>query len=244
MQDEIREFIRGRESFLTFLKEWEQTWPSPRLEEVVEEAGGPRNVAVVCTDLTVAFAKPGIGRLASPRVEAIIGPIVELFRLAHSLGVEDFALTQDAHPPDSLEFRSYGVHAMPGTIEAETVPELKELPFSSLFHVLPKQNLNPGIDTGFPAWLDARPHVKRYIVTGDVTDLCVYQTAMYLRLRANQFNLDYEVIVPSNCVDTFETPYVAGRELEALPHDAELLHLLFLYHMALNGIIVVRELRP
>ena len=105
-----------------------------------------------------------------------------------------------------------------------------------------KQNLNPGIDTEFPAWLERHPAITRFIVVGDVTDLCIYQTATYLRLRANQFKLRYEVIVPANCVDTFETPYMPGRALEVLPHDADMLHLLFLYHMALNGIKVYRGL--
>lgn len=240
MDNETREFVDDRAPFLTYLKGWERSWDSPGMAGIVGDAGGPDNVAVVCADLTVEFAQRG--RLASPRVGAIVPRIVDLLELAYSQGVRTFVLPQDAHPPDSPEFRAYGPHALPGSPEAQTVPELMALPFSDLFVVLPKQNLNPGVDTEFPAWLDRHGSVKRFILVGDCTDLCIYQTAMYLRLRANQFKLDYEVIVPATCVDTFETPYEPGREIQAMPHDADLLHLLFLYHMALNDIVVVREI--
>lgn len=236
-QENVSKFIEDREPFLRFLKEWESGLPSLALTSVLADAGGPDNVAIVCTDLTEAFV--GKGRLASPRVATIVPPIVELFKLAHSLGVEDFVLTQDAHPADSLQFRAYGPHSIPGSGEEETTSLLMTLPFSDLFLVIPKQNLSPGIDTGFPDWLSEHEWIRRFIVVGDCTDLCVYQVAMYLRLRANKFKIDYEVIVPEDCVDTFETEYNAARELNVMPHDADLLHPLFLYHMALNGIRVV-----
>lgn len=239
---ETRSFMVGREGFLAFLKEWEHTWPSPKLANVISDAGGPKNVAIICEDVVVGFC--GAGPLASSRVASIVPPIVELFKLAHSLGVHNFVLPQDAHPPDSPEFEAWGPHCIAGSAEAETVPELKQLSFSDLFVVIPKQNLNSGIGTGFVDWLDEHGDVKRFIVVGDCTDLCVYQSAMYLRLRANQFRLDYEVIVPEDGVDTFDIPLGKARDLRVLPHDAELLHLLFLYHMALNDIQVVRRLTP
>ena len=40
------------------------------------------------------------------------------------------------------------------------------------------------------------------------------------------------------------TEVETARQIGALPHDGDLLHRLFLYHMALNGIRVVRELSP
>jgi len=240
MDEESRKFIAGREWFLRFLKEWERTRPSPRLADVIVDAGGPENVAIVAADIVVGFCSAG--PLASPRVAGIVPPIVELFKRAHSLGVRNFVLPQDAHPPDSPEFEAWGPHCIAGSEEAETVPELKALPFSDLFEVIPKQNLNAGIGARFPAWLDEHRNIRRFIVVGDCTDLCIYQTAMYLRLRGNQFRLDYEAIVPENCVDTFDISLSEAGQRGILPHDADLLHLLFLYHMALNDIVVVRAL--
>lgn len=235
-----QDFVGRRDAFLRFLKDWERTWPSPRLADVVKDAGGPERVAIICADLTLGFTR--VGNLASPRVDSIVAPTVRLFKTAHALGMTNFILSQDEHPADSLQFRAYGPHSMPGTIEATTVPELTELPFADLLCVIPKQNLNPGIDTMLPKWLDDHMEVKRFIVVGCCTDLCIYQIAMFLRLRANQFKYDYEVLVPEDCVDTFEMEFNKARELQVLPHDADLLHLLFLYHMALNDIKVVRTL--
>lgn len=240
MEQNTTEFIAGRETFLAFLNEWAFDLPCEKLSSVVHDAGGPENVAIVCTDMTNAFVSTG--RLASARVAAVVPYIVHLFTLAYSLGIRSFALTQDAHPADSPQFVAYGPHSMVGSEEAETIPELMALPFSDRFDVIPKQNLNPGIDTGFPVWLAEHRNVRRFIVVGDCTDLCVYQIAMFLKLRADQYKMDYSVIVPANCVDTFETEYNVARELSILPHDADLLHPLFLYHMALNGIRVASGL--
>jgi hypothetical protein len=43
-------------------------------------------------------------------------------------------------------------------------------------------------------------------------------------------------------VDTWDTPVEKARELGIMPHDAELLHAVFLYHMALNAVRVVRRI--
>jgi hypothetical protein len=51
------------------------------------------------------------------------------------------------------------------------------------------------------------------------------------------------VVVPADCVDTYDLPVAVAQSLGALPHAADLLHLIFLYHMALNGIEVVATAR-
>jgi nicotinamidase-related amidase len=135
------------------------------------------------------------------------------------------------------------VHCVAGTDESETIPELAELPFHDLFTVIPKNSLAPGHGTIFDLWLDAHPDLRTAIVVGDCTDLCTYSLAMHLRLRANALNIsDFEVIVPENAVDTYDLPPDAARAIGAFPHPGDFFHQLFLYHMALNGIRVVREL--
>ncbi len=67
--------------------------------------------------------------------------------------------------------------------------------------------------------------------------------AMHLKLYANAYNLKMRVIVPENAVQTYDMPVAESCEIGALPHSGDVLHLLFLYHMRLNGIEVVREIR-
>ena len=91
-------------------------------------------------------------------------------------------------------------------------------------------------------WLRQHAEVDTFIVVGVCTDLCTYDLAMDLRLRANARDLTRRVIVPANGVNTYGLPVAVAKQLGVLPHDADLLHALFLYMMTLNKIEVVREL--
>ena len=229
--------------FLEWLDGWYTRLPEASLRrEVIEAAGGPGHVALICVDLLIGFCYEG--PLASPRVGALVPRITDLFSRAHAAGVRQFVLTQDSHPPDAPEFREFGPHCIAGTREAETVPELLALPFARELTVIRKRSLSSAESTELLAWLEARPDLKRVVVVGDCTDLCVYQAAMHLRLRANAAgNRAFEVVVPADCVETYDLPVAAAARLGAMPHDGELMHRLFLYHMALNGVQVVRSLR-
>jgi len=130
---------------------------------------------------------------------------------------------------------------MCGTDEWETVQELKDLPFSDLYQIVPKTSLNPAIETELPAWLD-REKPRVIIVTGDCTDLCVYQSAMYLKLRATARKEHCAVVVPRDCVDTYDATVEAARKLGVVPHPGELMHRIFLYHMMLNGIRIAQRI--
>lgn len=224
--------------FLDWLAGWEEGLPEARLAEIVSD---PERVALLSVDLTRGFCCEG--PLASPRVAGIVPAVVRLFRRAYDLGVRHFLLPQDTHDPDAIEFSAYPPHAVGGTAESETVDELKALPLSDLFVVIPKNSVSCDLGTDLGPWLDAHPRATTFIVTGDCTDICVYLLAMYLRLRANVLGLrEVRVIVPADCVQTYDMPVDKAAELGALPHDGDLLHRVFLYHMALNGIEVVGHL--
>jgi nicotinamidase-related amidase len=171
-----------------------------------------------------------------------VPPIVHLFERAYALGVRHFILPQDTHSPDAVEFGSFPPHCVRGTDEPVTVPELRALPFSDRYLIIEKDSISSNLDTELGKWLDNHPEVTTFIVTGDCTDFCVHQLAMYLRLRANALGLrDVRVIVPVTGVDTFHIPVDMAREIDAMPHHADLLHLVFLYSMAQNGVQVVKE---
>ena len=201
--------------------------PSP-LDRI---SGDPESTAVFSTDMINGFLRNG--SLASERVNAITEPVVSLFSRAWDLGMREFVLLQDTHDPMTPEFVSYPPHALVGTKESETIPELTELPFSDRFTVIEKNSLSPSIGTIFDSLLAEHEHISTAIVVGNCTDLCVYQLAMHLRLRADALNLaEFEVIVPENCVATFDTSN----------HPGDFFHQVFLYHMASNGIRIVRAL--
>jgi nicotinamidase-related amidase len=226
--------------FLSYIDDWLETMPPQKWDDLERAAGGPRNIVVMCVDLTNAFTR--FGNLASPRVDAIVPPIARLFQLAYDRGVREFILPQDAHPPNAPEFEQYGPHAMRGSSEAETVPELRALAFSDIFQVLPKTSINAGVNELFTAWLDRAGTPPVTIVTGDCSDICVYQLAMYIKVRANERLERCTVVVPRDCVDTYDVTVEEAKARGIVPHPGELMHRIFLYHMMLNGVRVVRRI--
>ncbi|HRE28101.1 MAG TPA: isochorismatase family protein [Anaerolineales bacterium] len=221
-------------SYLAWLVDWEANLPSRSLREVVAE---PARAAVVSVDVINGFCH--VGPLASDRVKGIIAPITRLMMDAYGMGVRHFVLTQDTHEPDAVEFGSYPPHCVRGTAESEAVPEFKALPFYGLMQRFAKNSISSTIGTGFGGWLEAHPKLDTFIVVGDCTDLCTYQLAMGLKLRANAGQRRDRVIVPVDCVDTYDTPVAVATELGIQPHPAALLHRVFLHNMASNGVEVL-----
>ncbi|HEY7418293.1 MAG TPA: isochorismatase family protein, partial [Ktedonobacteraceae bacterium] len=142
----------------------------------------------------------------------------------------------------AAEFAAYPPHCQEGTGEARTIPELAALPFAHLFEIVSKNSLSAFIHTDLESRLDAHRDLHTAVVVGNCTDLCVYSMAMHLRLYANAHDLNMRIIVPENAVQTYDMPIATAREVGAMPHNGNILHLLFLYHMRLNGIEVVRAI--
>lgn len=232
-------FMEHATQFLDALVTWERDLPALKWSELAPEAQHGQ-VALFSVDMINGFCHEGA--LASPRVKGIIPAVVAAFKGAYVSGVRDFILAQDCHTPASVEFADFPPHCLRGSNEASTIPELVSLPFSNLFTVVTKNSLNAFHGTDLGTWLDAHHHMKAIVIVGDCTDLCVHQTALHLKLYANAHNLPLRVIVAENAVQTYDMAVDAARQIGALPHDADTLHLLFLYHMRLNGVEVVREI--
>jgi len=220
-------------AFLPYLKSWLLELPVLPLTEALRE---PQKTAILSVDVINGFCHEGV--LASPRVKAIIPPITRLLTAAWERGLRHILLSQDTHEPDAVEFGAWPAHCVRGTSEAETVPEIRNLPFFDLMTVLEKNSIASGLNTGLNTWLAAHPEVDTFIVVGDCTDLCTYQLAMHLRLEANARQLARHVIVPADCVATYDLDVETAAQIGAMPHPGDLLHALFLYHMRLNGVEV------
>lgn len=224
--------------FLAYLQDWLETLPGVPLSQAITD---PARTAIVSVDVIEGFCYTGA--LSSPRVAGIVAPIVRLFQQAHQAGVRSILLTQDTHEPEAVEFAQWPAHCVRGTAEAETVDEIKALPFFEEITVFEKNSIASGLNTGLNDWLAAHPGIDTFIVVGDCTDLCTYQLAMHLRLDANARQLQRRVIVPADCVQTYDMPVETARGLGILPHPGDLIHAIFLYHMQLNGVEVVKQIQ-
>ena len=229
--------------FLTWLERWHSDLPSLSISrDLIGPAGGPEHVGVVVVDLLAGFCSRGA--LASPRVGALGPQVAQFLTALHEAGVRQFAVGRDSHVPDAPEFAAFPPHCLHGSEEAEEISEIRTLPFHAEMAQFPKNSLNVGLEPPFGEWLAARPDVNTWVVVGDCTDLCIYQAAMHLRLDANARGASRAVWVPGSLVDTFDLPVATAEQLGALPHDGDLLHRIFLYHLALNGVRVAGEWSP
>jgi nicotinamidase-related amidase len=239
MKDSNKPIDFGEHSreFLNWLGAWYAHLTPLALADAITD---PARTAILSVDLINGFCYEG--NLASARVASVIPAAVRIFEEAYARGVRHFILSQEWHSEHAEEFKAFAPHGIRNTREAETVPELKALPFANEFVIVRKNSIHTLAHTDAEKWLDEHPEVDTFLVVGDCTDLCVYESAMDLKLRANALDIPRRVIVPANAVNTYDLPVGVAEKIGALPHDGDLLHALFLYQMALNQIEVVREI--
>jgi nicotinamidase-related amidase len=231
-----RQIINETQPFFDWLASWYDQLPKARFEEIIPDTA---HAAILTVDLIEGFCSQG--PLASERVSEIVPQNVTLFEKAHARGVTRFVLAQDAHTSDTPEFDAWPPHCVRGTSEAATVEALARLPFMGELTLIEKNSINAGINTCLQSWLVDNDDVTHYVITGDCTDLCTYQLAMFVRLWANATNRSgKQVIVDAAAVQTYDLPVNAANG--AFPHPGDFLHMVFLYHMALNGIRVLAEI--
>ncbi len=174
-------------------------------------------------DINNGFAREGA--LYSDRVENNIPATSELAKKFLDGGAEVLAYT-DYHPEDAKEFRAYPPHCIAGTKESELVDELKDLKTEGLKEI--RKNSTNGILAFNPV-----EEGKDYLVVGCVTDICVYQFSTTLRAYLNEHNMEGEVYVLKDLIDTFDIEDV---------HEAEFYNYVFSKSMMDNGIKLVSGL--
>lgn len=184
-----------------------------------------KQTALVIVDMINGFAREGA--LMSPRVEGLIPGIVKLSEDCDQLNITKLAFA-DCHTKASPEFDAYPVHCMEGTNEGKIVDELIEV---GGYNLIPKNSTNGFIEEEFQKWLKKNEHINNFIIVGDCTDICVQQFAITLKTWFNMQNKKVRVIVPLNAVETYDLGI----------HNGDLMNVMALYNMIINGVEVVRN---
>lgn len=183
-----------------------------------------KQTALVIVDMVNGFAREGA--LKSPRVEGIIAEIAKLSKTCNELHIARLAFA-DCHTKASPEFDTYPAHCMIGTSEGEMVDELKE---PGGYTLISKNSTNGFLEEAFQKWLKENEHINTFVITGDCTDICVQQFAITLKTWFNMQNKRGRVIVPINAVETYDLNL----------HNGDLMNVMALYNMIINGIEVAQ----
>lgn len=183
------------------------------------------NTVIVVVDMTNGFAK--CGNLYSERIEDIINPVVEYVNIFPNYQKIYF---QDEHEENSKEFQAFPPHGI--AEEGKLIDELEAI-IDNKSTKISKNSINGFFAPDFGDWLENNfKNINNYIIVGDCTDLCVMQFALSVKAFYNQWDMESNVIIPINAVDTFD--------LKETLHDAELMNLFAFYNMDLNGIKIVK----
>lgn len=178
--------------------------------EIAEEINGlgamnfceipAEGTAMVIVDAVNGFIREGA--MSSKRIESIIPNIVSLMKKCKEKNIP-IAAFADCHGEKCAEFESFPPHCIKGTSESEIVDEIKA---EGGYKLIEKNSTNGFHEKQFRDCLEANGK-SRFIVTGDCTDICVLQFCLSLKTYFTQKNLQSEIIIPINCVETYDAPY-------------------------------------
>jgi nicotinamidase-related amidase len=140
--------------------------------------------AILVVDMLREFVTGGAG---FEEAKKIVPRIRRLLEFARARGVP-VVYVCDSHEPGDHEFRVWGPHALRGSEGAKVVPELEP---EKTDKVVPKSSYSGFFRTELEAELSG---IKRLILTGVYTDVCVLSTAL------DAFYRGFEVVIPQDCV--------------------------------------------
>lgn len=149
---------------------------------------------VFVVDMVNGFVK--FGAMADCKIAEIIPNIIEKIK-----SCDDVHFLCDNHDANDLELSfGYPLHCLENSDESKIVEELKI--FANHKNVTFKKSTNAFFK------LDKKilDYFDEFIITGCCTDICVLQFALTLKAYLNEFNINKRVIVPANCVETFNAP--------------------------------------
>lgn len=147
-----------------------------------------KNTALLVADMIHDFVDPE-GALHVPNALNIVENIAELIGEARAAGAPVIYLN-DAHLHDDLEFEQWPKHAIAGTRGAEVIKELEP---SDNDIIVEKTRYSGFYKTDLESTLEEKG-IRRVVITGAVTNICVLTTAYDAVMR------NYEVVVFRNAV--------------------------------------------
>jgi len=152
-------------------------------------------MAIIVTDMLRGFLEPGYPLYCGESSRRIIEPVKML--LQEKEGKEAIIFIRDEHNENDPEFRVFPSHCIKGSDQSKVINELHYYWQRGID--VPKTRYSGFYDTDLNKILLQNVSKDEDVtVVGVCTDICVLYTCADLR------NRDYNVIVPRNCVASFD----------------------------------------
>jgi nicotinamidase-related amidase len=180
---------------------------------------------LVTIDMVNGFVKEG--SLAAPSIMRVVPRQVELLNKASLDKDTGIIFIRDSHIRGAVEFKTYGPHCLEGTKETEVIDELKQ--FEKLGKTYFKNSTNLIFAPGFQNDLLLLKYLEKVRLMGCLSDVCVLNGAIGLRTFFDQNNMDVDVCVHADAIDTFNAP----------EHDADKITDNSLAQMQANGVKIL-----
>ena len=157
---------------------------------------------LVVVDMINGFIKEG--NMADETINHITPNIIKLIEETLKKN-EGIAFIRDTHNQDSTEFKKFPLHCLEGTTESELIDELK--PHEQYGLTYKKNSTSTMFAKNFMSDIDTMKQLRKVIVTGCCTDICVMNLAIPLVNYFDELDREVEVVVPENAVETYNAPY-------------------------------------
>ncbi|HHY48045.1 MAG TPA: cysteine hydrolase [Firmicutes bacterium] len=149
--------------------------------------------ALLVIDMLNDFIDPKGALYVGDQARGVVEPIRHEIDRARREGIEVIYIC-DRHLESDPEFLMFPKHCVAGTWGAEIVPELAPMPHD---RVIPKRRYSAFFQTDLDLTL-RELGVTQIIVVGVCTNICDLYTVADARM------LNYKVVVPKDCVSSFD----------------------------------------
>lgn len=215
-------FLKDSENYISYIYDEVNNNKSMSIYDLAAD-----KTALIIMDMVNGFVKEGA--LSSDRILNINEKIADLSRVCSKLNIEKLAFA-DCHEADCKEFLSYPVHCLKDSNESKVTCEILN---TGDITIINKNSTNGYLEPEFKQFLLKRPMLDTFIIVGDCTDICVKQFALTMKADFNRMNKDLKIIIPMNLVETYDND----------SHNANLLNIISLYDMMINGIDICKEIK-
>ena len=178
-------------------------------------------------DMINGFVKEGA--LAAPSIMRIVPRQIKLLEDYSKDNNKAIAFIKDEHSKNAVEFKTFGPHCIKGTKECDVIDELK-IYYDTAYHFT-KNSTNFVFANGFQEQIERLKNLKKVLLMGCLSDICVKNGGITLRNYFDELNHDIDIYVAEGAIDTYDN----------LWHNADEVTYKSIEDMITNGIKVYSE---